>query len=169
MKVSVCVLMSLSILFASLPFVGNSGDKDAVIHQPIEFNHNVHTQDAELECMICHAYVESEEFAGRPNDMVCTMCHEEPITDGAEEAKLVAFLQSGKEIPWRRLYKVPSHVYYSHRRHVSVAKIECNECHGEIGLSMSPPKTPLKELTMDFCMDCHERQDASLDCNVCHR
>lgn len=141
---------------------------DAVI-QPIQFNHRLHTEEWELDCDTCHRYVLENEFAGRPRVEICAVCHEDPLTDGDEEAKLVEFIRSGKEIPWQRLYRVPRHVFYSHRRHVSVAEIECAECHGAIGISELPPEAPLNELTMEFCINCHETQEISTDCNDCHR
>lgn len=144
----------------------------AEIRQPIQFNHYLHTQEpgkAELECDDCHGYVREAEFAGRPSLASCAMCHEDPQTDSAEEAILVEHIKAGREIPWRRLYTIPSHVYYSHRRHVTVAKITCTECHGEIGLSTSPPGKPLNKLSMKFCMNCHKKQNVTTDCNACHR
>lgn len=79
------------------------------------------------------------------------------------------YIRNGQSVPWRRLYDVPDDVYYSHRRHVTVAQLECVECHGEIGTSTSPPTGPLNDLTMEFCIDCHEKQNASTDCIACHR
>ncbi len=138
--------------------------------QPIEFNHSVH----ELGCDMCHRYVYEAEFAGRPFAEICAACHEEALKEGsAEESILLGFLESGREIPWRRIYKVPSHVYYSHRRHTiehgMTPKIECVECHGAIGTSTSPPGKPLNKLTMKFCINCHEERGVTTDCNACHR
>lgn len=174
-----------SLKFASLPLVVLSlvfvlaGTEDAAVEsapsvtwegsQPIAFNHALHTQEWELDCDVCHRYVLEAEFAGRPKLEVCAACHEDPMTEGAEEARLVEYIQSGREIPWRRLYRVPSHVYYSHRRHVAVAKLDCVECHGEIGTTTLPPEKPLNKLTMKFCINCHEDQGVTTDCNACHR
>lgn len=136
------------------------------IRQPIQFNHAMH----DLGCDMCHRYVYEAEFAGRPLAEICAACHDEPLMeDSVEEAILLEYLESGREIPWRRIYDVPSHVYYSHRRHVTVAKLDCVECHGEIGTSTSPPEKPFNNLTMEFCMDCHEDRGVTRDCNACHR
>ena len=137
--------------------------------QPIQFNHLLHIEEVGLECTDCHQYVKRAEFAGRPTVDICAECHEEPLTDSAEEALLVEYIEAGEAVPWERLYNVPDHVYYSHRRHVSVAGLDCSVCHGEIGRTDKPPPRPLKGLTMDFCLKCHEQQGASTDCNACHR
>lgn len=86
-----------------------------------------------------------------------------------EKAEVAAYIASGENIPWRRIYDMPSHVFYSHRRHVTVAGIECATCHGDIGASTSPPKAPLNNISMRFCMSCHEKQEVTNDCNACHR
>ena len=161
------IIVGLLFLAGVVGAVGNRGADG--IRQPIQFNHLLHTQELELECVACHQYVTTEEFAGRPQMATCTACHEDPQGDTAEEALLIEYVKSGEEVPWRRIYDVPSHVYYSHRRHVTVAKIGCSECHGEIGTSTSPPKKPLNVLSMKFCITCHEKQGASTDCNSCHR
>lgn len=100
-----------------------------------------------------------EDFTapGRPN----------PVND--EVTKVTDHIASGKDIGWRRIYDVPSHVYYSHRRHVTVAGIECDTCHGNIGASAVPPEAPLNDISMAFCIDCHEEEDVTTDCNACHR
>ncbi len=126
-------------------------------------------EEVGLECTDCHRYVKRAEFAGRPTVDICAECHEELLTDSAQEAILVEYIQADEAIPWERLYEVPDHVYYSHRRHVAVAKIDCDVCHGKIGRSDRPPQRPLQRLTMDFCLVCHEQQGASTDCNACHR
>ncbi len=57
--------------------------------QPIQFNHLLHTEEVGMECTDCHRYVKRAEFAGRPKVAICAECHEEPLTDSAEEALLV--------------------------------------------------------------------------------
>lgn len=164
------VLLAVTILtaLALLPGgIGHGGTKPVL--QPIAFNHQVHTQKLELECDVCHRYVLEAEFAGCPRAEICAVCHEDPQTDKAEEAILVDYIKSGREIPWRRLYETARHVHFSHQRHVTVAKIDCAECHGDIGLSTSPPDGPLFELNMEFCTACHEKQGINTDCNACHR
>lgn len=148
---------------------GAVGRASTGISQPIAFNHLAHTKTAELECDVCHRYVKEQEFAGCPEREICAACHESPLTESAAEATLLEYLKSGKSIPWRRLYDIPDHVYYSHRRHVTVAKLDCSECHGPIGQSTTPPEAPLKTISMALCTSCHEKQNVSVDCNGCHR
>jgi hypothetical protein len=60
-------------------------------------------------------------------------------------------------------------VYFSHRRHVGIGKLECGACHGDIAVSQHPPSRALVRITMEFCLDCHRAKGQSLDCVACHR
>ena len=135
--------------------------------QPLVFNHKVH-KEAEIDCSACHEYFQNATYSGIPTTETCTLCHE---GDGQapELQRLAQYVSAGEEIPWKRLYGVPEHVYYSHRRHVVSAKIACAECHGAIGECAEPPKYPLVNQSMQWCIACHEKRGASTDCVHCHR
>lgn len=136
--------------------------------QPVAFNHRMHVQDLGLECSECHAFYESEAFSGLPTAEDCAMCHAEPLGSSPEEAALVALIESGRAIAWKPLFRQPAHVFYSHRRHVVQAEIDCQECHGGIGESERPPLR-VTPIDMDDCLDCHAREGASVACTACHR
>lgn len=137
------------------------------IKQPIAFNHKIHAENG-LECLDCHPYFKEHASSGKPALETCLSCHEEPLGESKAEKKLIEFLQSGREIGWQRLYRVPEDVYFSHMRHVVLGEIECSTCHGAIGKSSRPPSKPLK-ITMKRCMKCHEGKDVDNDCIACHR
>lgn len=135
--------------------------------QPLPFNHKLHADNG-LECLDCHLYYEEHASSGRPDLEVCAGCHEEPQGESDKERKIVEHVQSGQEIEWKRLYRVPEDVLFSHKRHVILGEIECAVCHGEIGQSEKPPSRPQK-ISMTRCMKCHEKEQASNDCIGCHR
>ncbi|MFQ6069435.1 MAG: cytochrome c3 family protein [Candidatus Aminicenantales bacterium] len=137
------------------------------IEQPLAFNHNVHAENG-LECSDCHQHYEETSSSGRPGLEICASCHEEPLGESEAEKKLVEYIQSGKEIEWKRLYRIAEDVFFSHRRHVRLGGLECNICHGEIGKSKRPPLKPEK-ITMKKCMRCHKKMKVSNDCISCHR
>ncbi|MDP2956482.1 MAG: cytochrome c3 family protein [Longimicrobiales bacterium] len=139
------------------------------VEQPIAFNHSKHVQDLGLVCTTCHLYAETGTRATIPNIEVCQMCHAQPLTESPEEAVLVEHIQSGQPIRWRKVYWVPDHVYFSHRRHTSVAKIACETCHGAMGEMVAPVSRPMVKITMDRCLNCHKSEGASSDCISCHR
>lgn len=137
------------------------------IKQPLNFNHKIHMEN-DMECLDCHLYYENHASSGKPGLEICSGCHEEPQGESRAEQKIVETVKSGKEIEWQRLYRAPEDVYFSHRRHVVLGKIDCKICHGEIGESSKPPSKPRK-IRMRKCMACHEERDANNDCIGCHR
>jgi hypothetical protein len=138
--------------------------------QPIQYNHKIHIEEAGAECVDCHIYVEEMSSASIPTLEICQDCHgDEPISESAEELKLLKYIEEKREIPWERIYKVPEHVYFSHRRHVVLGELECSNCHGnvaELSVSVDEPFLPV---TMDNCIDCHKQHKVSNDCLTCHR
>lgn len=139
------------------------------IFQPIAFNHRAHVTSAQIECSECHAYFSKGAHSGLPGAEVCMACHSESLTESPEEAKLRYQVERGQPIVFRKLFRLPEHVYYSHRRHVVLGKLECVRCHGEIATSVSPPTRPLVQISMDFCMSCHTQSHVTNDCKSCHR
>lgn len=136
--------------------------------QPISFNHQKHQANG-LECSACHTLYRTSGSAGRPATDTCMACHETPLTKSAEEEKIRQYAARGEEIPWRRLQRLPEHVYFSHQTHVVSAQVECKSCHGGIGQSASPPLRAEIKFEMDACIKCHESRGAATDCLACHR
>ncbi len=148
--------------------LGNAPLFSKPVEQPIAFNHRKHVSENELACSTCHTSYEKEAFSGLPDAEACAVCHAEAQGTSGEERKLVGILQSGRPLEWKPLFRQPAHVFYSHRRHVVTAGIECKVCHGAIGESVKPPAR-VKLLRMDDCLACHQRTGASTACTSCHR
>ncbi len=141
----------------------------AEVRQPIAYNHSLHVKKLEIGCDTCHETSRTGEVAGLPSIATCAACHQEPNGDSVEERKVVAAVHDSREIPWARLYELPRHVYFTHRRHVEVARIACEQCHGPMSAQTRPPPAPLVTVTMDRCLACHRARSASQDCDACHR
>ncbi len=142
--------------------------KGYAVEQPIQFNHYKHTQQLELECVLCHTGVRNQVRATLPSVEICIGCHEEAVTDSPEEEKIREYYSRGEEIPWKRLFRVPSHVFFSHRRHVTVAGLNCTKCHGDMAMQKKPPRTAPMKISMNYCLSCHRQLQASTDCVSCH-
>lgn len=139
------------------------------VSQPVAFNHRLHTEDLELECESCHPYVRAGAHAGLPEDDVCRMCHGSPQGESEESARVTEILTAGGTLRFRKLFVLPDNVFYTHRRHVGIADLECSNCHGSIAQTERSPARPLVRMTMNACMDCHRDTGHTLDCNACHR
>ena len=137
--------------------------------QPIAYNHKVHLTTAGMNCNDCHVYVEKGASASIPNVDVCQVCHtDQPLTASPEEAKLLTYVKEKRVIPWRRVYTVPDHVYFSHARHVTDGGIDCATCHGKMTEQTAPVTSQALAVTMKRCLGCHKEQKASTDCLSCH-
>lgn len=97
------------------------------------------------------------------------MCHRTPQGDSAEAARVTDLLEAGDPLRFNKLFRLPDHVFYTHRRHVGIAELECADCHGAIAETERPPERALVPVSMDSCMDCHREHGLTLDCNACHR
>ncbi len=133
--------------------------------QPIAFPHEAHT-NVQIDCSFCHSYYDDYAAAGLPETALCASCHSAMSQESPEAQKLIAYAESGEEIPWVRLYELDQFVYFSHKWHVR-AGVECAECHGDIGESQRAVRHMVYK--MDWCLDCHEANQASVDCVTCHK
>lgn len=166
---------------------GHWGDwRVSRVKQPIEFPHKTHVE-LSLPCTTCHQRAEKDVVAGRPPTALCLGCHSGGDSKSPEIEKLKNYGEKGQEIPWQRVWRLPSHVFFSHRIHVTVAKLNCQSCHGPMETLDRPPARPLKTLAMDDCLACHTKskstarnasvapppkvrvQQFTNDCIVCHR
>lgn len=133
-----------------------------------QFNHKLHAENG-VECTGCHTRAPEQASAGKPALATCLICHEEALTKSPAEELIRTYAAGGRELPWKKVTSVPDHVFFSHRRHVTMGKVACETCHGVMASQAKPPARPLVNLDMDFCVGCHERSGASVDCLACHR
>jgi hypothetical protein len=136
--------------------------------QPVQFNHRKHVRENKIDCAVCHEYFETQTFSGLPSIDTCATCHSEAIGKSAEEKKVVQLVRDNKKVVWQGLFRQPSHIFYSHRRHVVSAKLKCERCHGDIADTVAPPVRVVR-LTMNDCIDCHHARGVAADCTTCHR
>lgn len=156
-------------LIIIIPLFYKIADKPHTLRQPIDFNHQLHVKENGMGCTDCHNQVKIHQRATIPGNENCANCHEEAMTDTMAEKKLLSYIKEKIEIPWRRIYQVPDHVFFSHRQHVAIGNISCETCHGNIQDLRTPPKYPLVAPSMENCMKCHEQKHITNDCLSCHR
>lgn len=142
--------------------------------QPVQFSHTLHVNNLNLECLYCHEYAEKSIHATIPKSQLCLDCHEGADIDRPEAKKLLSILETEKEVQWQRVYKVKDHVYFSHRIHTTVAKIECQECHGPIenmtvAVRSSGASSNRGFIEMGWCLTCHKKRGAPRECITCHK
>ena len=146
-------------------FLGWAGE----ITQPIQYNHKLHIEEAVEDCLDCHHAAETNARASIPNIRVCGDCHDDIESENPEEQKVAEYVFNGLDIPWVQIHTVPDHVYFSHRRHVKLAQIECMDCHGDVSQMERPFSIAFVNMEMEWCIDCHEERNVTNDCYACHR
>lgn len=155
---------------AVLAFFVARGKRPPAPEQPIAFNHALHVNGKpQLACRDCHAGAEREAAAGLPSLDRCLLCHMKPQSTRPKEQLVRDLAGRGGQVSWTQVTHNPGHVHFSHREHVSLARIACASCHGDVGTWTTPPATPeAKLMSMDACLDCHRERGASTNCRVCH-
>ena len=146
------------------------GLADTVV-QPITFNHAIHIDEGQLECTDCHQNAATGVHAGIPGKEICLDCHDIDDEEGshADKDRLFAYVDTDPDIPWIRVAVIVPDVFFSHRRHVGAAQMDCLECHIDQATLTEPPNTSRLVMDMDACLDCHEERGANTDCLACHR
>ncbi len=131
--------------------------------QPVRFNHKLHAV-AKIACADCHPDSETKDRAGLPQRGQCMLCHATLATEHEEVRKLAA-LPADASIPWRRVYRVPDFVFFSHRSHAA-GGVRCAQCHGPV----ETREILAQELSTNMiaCMNCHADRQVSNECFLCH-
>lgn len=134
--------------------------------QPIAFPHTIHVSKLNLPCNFCHIFVDRSRHAWAPPVEKCMSCHRSIATEKEGIRKLARHYAEKRPIEWKRVYALPDHVYFSHKRHVK-AQVDCAECHGKVGAMKTIRR--VGSLKMGWCVSCHRARGASRDCATCHK
>jgi len=133
--------------------------------QPLPFSHKTHVSSG-LACRDCHATADRGEAAGFPALSKCMACHTAVAKDRPSIVKLAELYKKQEPIPWKRVYRVPDYVAFSHKTHVGTAHVACDTCHGSVQDRDVIRKE--KPTSMAACVDCHKQNGASVACDYCH-
>jgi hypothetical protein len=115
--------------------------------------------------MFCHRYADRSPVAGVPSVKTCMGCHEIIATEKPSVETLARFWEERKPIHWRKVYDLPHLSRFSHKRHV-LGGVECADCHGAVERMEKIRK--VSDLSMGWCLRCHQERGADIDCLVCH-
>ena len=145
--------------------------------QPIPFSHQLHAGQMQIQCLYCHSGASRSRVAGVPAVETCMNCHRVTKVDSPDIKRLTAAWQSGEPVVWQRIHKLPQHVFFDHRPHVT-AGIACQTCHGQVQ-DMDRVSQQMS-MRMSNCLGCHRDPHAALppdspiqrgaeNCGACHR
>ena len=135
--------------------------------QPFEFPHVIHVKQGIACTDYCHSNVASGPVAGIPSIRTCMTCHDAIATDRPRIQQLAAIRDKGLDLAWDRVFDFheEAHVKFNHAPHIR-AKVECSTCHGNIGEQTVAQRNV--EMSMGFCVNCHNENKAPIDCLTCH-
>lgn len=171
-------IAAASLLYTYLMQIGVDEGYEPV--QPIHFSHKIHAGDNQIACQYCHAGARQGRVAGVPALRTCMGCHKvisqyegvEDTTKGYTKAFYTAeikklykavgwdeqrfrYTDKTDEFTWVRIHNLPDFTYFNHSQHVQVAKIDCQQCHGEVQqMERMQQHAPL---TMGWCVECHRK------------
>lgn len=139
------------------------------VSQPAPFNHKAHVVGLGMACEACHDGARESARATIPNVRLCALCHVPGKKTPRTPRSLEKHIRNMKEIRWKTVYEAPPHVRFSHERHVRMAGLECQRCHGDLAKTEKAVARQAVPLTMGNCMECHRKEKVSTDCLTCHR
>jgi hypothetical protein len=135
--------------------------------QPVKFSHLIHAGENQTDCNYCHHSVEYSKSAGIPGSNVCMNCHlivRNGTNSGTWEInKLIRSYENGEPIEWIRVHNNPDHVYFNHAQHVTIGKVDCQECHGKV--EEMHRIVQVSDLSMGWCIKCHRESEVDLHSN----
>lgn len=134
--------------------------------QPIPFSHKLHAGDKGIPCQYCHSAARRSITSGIPPLNTCMGCHRSVKTDSPWIQKVTDHFKNNEPIEWVKVHDLPDFARFSHKIHVSGAKLECQECHGPVQeMEVVEQVAPLQ---MGWCISCHIKKQAKTDCIACH-
>jgi c(7)-type cytochrome triheme protein len=104
-------------------------------------------------------------MAGIPSISKCIGCHSNLSIESETITTLNKHWEKATPIEWVRVYDLPDHVWFSHKRHVA-KEIGCQVCHGAV--ETLEVNARLVTYKMGFCLNCHQEKEAPTDCWTCH-
>ncbi len=184
LKVRVPIVIFVALSVFAITYYASFAERNGIGYtpeQPINFPHDIHAGDMQIDCQYCHSSVDKSPFANIPSVESCMNCHSLARTDSPEIQKLTQYYQEGKPIPWKRIHRVPEFVYFNHSSHVNKG-IDCANCHGDVKKMKTVGQ--VNSFTMAACLDCHRNPDKKImefeqikadlkrgpeECSACHR
>jgi len=143
--------------------------------QPVFYRHDVHAGQYKMDCRYCHFAAEISSSPGLPTISTCMGCHIIAGAQNPEVQKLREYWNDRRPIEWREVHVVPPFVHFPHSRHVMSEQgsfkdmtvvQKCETCHGPV--REMPQVYQFSSLKMGWCVTCHEKEEVSTDCTVCH-
>jgi mono/diheme cytochrome c family protein len=70
-------------------------------------------------------------------------------------------------IEWTRIHNLADHVYFNHAQHVTVGKVACEKCHGQV--EKMEVVAQASSLSMGWCINCHRETKVQFEDNAYYK
>ncbi|MES3629008.1 MAG: cytochrome c3 family protein [Longimonas sp.] len=127
--------------------------------QPVEFSHEFHAGQLEMDCRYCHNWVEEASHSNVPATQTCMNCHNQIKTDSPQLQTVRDSWENDVPIQWVKVHHLPDYAHFSHASHVK-AGVGCETCHGRIDQMEVVAQT--EPLSMGWCLECHRQPELYL-------
>ena len=127
--------------------------------QPVEFSHELHSGQLEIDCRYCHNWVEEASHSNVPATQTCMNCHNQIKTDSPALSKVRDSWENDEPIQWVKVHHLPDYAHFSHASHVE-AGVGCETCHGRI--DQMEVVAQAEPLSMGWCLECHRQPELYL-------
>lgn len=127
----------------------------------LKFNHQVHLQQADLDCTACHQDVAKSDKAkdyNIPPKSICQDCHDDAEIGGDWSAKW--------KDPANAVALPPANLKFPHDKHVGREGVTCLTCHAGVDTTAVATRDHLP--SMETCLTCHDGAKAPNACTTCH-
>jgi hypothetical protein len=122
------------------------------VEQPVQFSHELHSGQLNVDCRYCHTSVEESPYAGIPDTHTCMTCHSQIATYSELLEPIRQSYETGERIAWQKVHNLADYVYFNHSAHVNKG-VGCETCHGRV--DQMPIVWQVETMTMRWCLDCH--------------
>lgn len=140
-------------------------NQDYEPNQPIPYDHALHAGQYKIPCLYCHSSAPRSRHATVPSLNICMNCHLTIATDKPNIQKLSEAYNSNKPIVWNKVHLLPDFVMFNHKPHIRRG-VACQSCHGPVETMKKVKQS--SDLSMGWCVDCHRRNHAPVNCTTCH-
>jgi len=125
----------------------------------VEFSHQQHYSDYQINCIYCHVAAKDNFFANIPSANHCMKCHQYirsgENTGRNEINKLVSIYSKNLNYQHKTGYRFRKHVRFDHGLHVTSAQISCVTCHSDT----NNVTIRYRQFSMKWCNECHQRNN----------
>ncbi len=157
-NIGVILIIAIFFIYSFLLFADEVQKRSEMIN----FSHQLHIEDAEMECVTCHSNIEESTKANDdnfPEKDICAECHDVEDDENCNMCHVDLDIAEELANPARK-------ILFNHKAHLALNEGDCAECHA--GIEKVAMGDGTKIPSQEKCNSCHNGLSASKACLICH-